>query len=177
VTRYELEHAIRAACDVAHDDELYVFGSQAILGQWPDALEALRVSAEVDVMPKNRPERVDDIDGALGELSSFHLAHGFYVHGLHIDAAKLPKGWQERLVMVRNDNTNQCTGWCIEASDLAVSKLAAFREKDRAFVRVLMSEGIVDAPTLLERIDSLDITPDHQERLRRWVAVLGEELD
>jgi hypothetical protein len=177
VTRNELEHAIRAACDVANDDELYIFGSQAILGQCPDAPEALRVSAEVDVMPKNRPERVDDIDGSLGELSSFHQAHGFYVHGLHIDAAELPKGWQQRLVMVRNDNTNQCTGWCVEAHDLAASKLAAFREKDRAFVRVLISEGIVDASMLLVRIDLLDIAADHQARLRRWVSVLCEELD
>ena len=32
MTRAELEHAIRAACDVSGDDEVYVFGSQAILG-------------------------------------------------------------------------------------------------------------------------------------------------
>lgn len=37
MTREELEHAIRAACDVSGDDEVYVFGSQAILGQYPDA--------------------------------------------------------------------------------------------------------------------------------------------
>ena len=37
MTRAEREHAIRAACDVAQDDEVYVFGSQAILGQFPDA--------------------------------------------------------------------------------------------------------------------------------------------
>lgn len=33
MTRAELEHAIRAACDIAQDDSLYVFGSQAILGE------------------------------------------------------------------------------------------------------------------------------------------------
>ena len=59
MTRQELEHAIRAACDVADDDAVYVFGSQAILGQFPDAPEALRMSAEVDVSPKSYPERVD----------------------------------------------------------------------------------------------------------------------
>jgi hypothetical protein len=51
VTRAELEHAIRAACDVAQDDEVYVFGSQAILGQFPDAPLALRQSAEADIAP------------------------------------------------------------------------------------------------------------------------------
>ena len=44
MTRLELEHAIRASCDVAGDDEVYVFGSQAILGQYPDAPESLRQS-------------------------------------------------------------------------------------------------------------------------------------
>lgn len=47
MTREELEHAIRAACDVADDDEVWVFGSQAILGQYEDAPEELRMSAEV----------------------------------------------------------------------------------------------------------------------------------
>lgn len=47
--RDQLEHAIRAACDVASDTELLVFGSQAILGSYPDAPEALRASIEVDV--------------------------------------------------------------------------------------------------------------------------------
>jgi len=42
MTRDELEHAIRAACEVAGDAEVWVFGSQAILGQFPDASPALR---------------------------------------------------------------------------------------------------------------------------------------
>lgn len=46
MTREELEHAIRAACDVAGDTEVWVFGSQSILGQHPEAPEALRFSVE-----------------------------------------------------------------------------------------------------------------------------------
>jgi hypothetical protein len=91
VTREELEHAIRAACDVADEDQVYVFGSQSILGQFPDAPSALRMSAEIDVSPKAHPERVDAIDGALGELSAFHTAFGFYVHGVPIETATLPQ--------------------------------------------------------------------------------------
>ncbi|MDP2401687.1 MAG: hypothetical protein Q8M66_06885 [Actinomycetota bacterium] len=76
--RYDqLEHAIRAACEVAGDTELYIFGSQAILGTYPDAPEALRASIEVDVQPKSRTEMTDHIDGALGQDSQFHMTHGF----------------------------------------------------------------------------------------------------
>ena len=67
MNRAQLEHAIRAACDVARDSELLIFGSQAILGSFPDAPEALRTSIEVDIQPKNFPENTDLIDGNLGE--------------------------------------------------------------------------------------------------------------
>jgi hypothetical protein len=33
VTLSELEHVIRAAADIADDDEIVVIGSQAVLGQ------------------------------------------------------------------------------------------------------------------------------------------------
>ena len=71
MTRDQLEHAIRAACDVADDTEVWVFGSQAILGEFPDAPEDLRTSIEVDIQPKNQPDNADLVDGALGELSQF----------------------------------------------------------------------------------------------------------
>lgn len=37
VNRYQLEHIIRASGGVADSKELIVIGSQAILGQFPDA--------------------------------------------------------------------------------------------------------------------------------------------
>lgn len=83
------------------------------------------------------------IDANLGELSPFHEAFGFYVHGLSIDAAVLPMGWEKRAVAVRNDNTRGNTGWCVEAHDLAASKLVAFRDKDRDFVRVLLRDNLI----------------------------------
>lgn len=144
MTRSELEHAIRAACDVARDTEVYVFGSQAILGQYPDAPAALRQSAEAGIAPVHAVDMVDVIDANLGELSSFHQAYGYYVHGVGLDSAILPTGWERRAIRVRNENTNEYTGWCVEAHDLAVSKLVAWREKDRDFVRVLLAEELVN---------------------------------
>ncbi len=126
MTRAELEHAIRAACDVAGEDVVIVFGSQSILGQYPDAPADLRQSLEADVAPgSGSPEAADRIDAALGENSQFHRTHGFYVHGLTIDAACLPSGWERRTVTLRNAGTNGMEGRCIEAHDLAASKLVA----------------------------------------------------
>jgi hypothetical protein len=174
MTRAELEHAIRAACDVSGDDEVYVFGSQAILGQYPDAPEQLRQSAEADIAPVTAVEMVDVIDAQLGELSQFHDAFGFYVHGVSIDTAVLPTGWQKRAIEVRNANTRNATGWCVEAHDLAVSKLVAFRDKDRDFVRVLILEKLIDPRQLLLRLRRLPrhprVTPQLLELIRGWIA-------
>jgi hypothetical protein len=178
MTRNQLEHAIRAACDVSNDTELWVFGSQALLGEFPDAPESLRASIEVDVQPKNRPEAVDVIDANLGELSLFHQTHGFYVHGVSIDSAILPEGWEERTKPISDPiSTRGNTGWCIELHDLAASKLAAYREKDREFVRLLLIEKRLDSAVLDERIGALNIEDQLRERLHRWLNITVEELE
>ena len=145
MTRAELEHAIRAACDVARDTEVYVFGSQAI-GSVSRCAGVTQAVGGGGHRASERDRQVDVIDANLGELSAFHQAFGFYVHGVAIDAAVLPAGWERRAIAVRNANTNGMTGWCVEAHDLAASKLVAFRDKDRDFVRVLIAEELVTPP-------------------------------
>ena len=176
MTRDELEHAIRATCDITDDTELWIFGSQAILGQHPDAHPDLRRSVEVDLSPKNRPEKVDQIDAALGELSLFHSTHGFYVHGLSLEAAILPDGWDQRTVLVQNRATRDNKGHCLEAHDLAASKLVAFREKDRDFVRTLLVERLISPDTLLDRISMLPVDGEASGRLALWVRATTSDL-
>lgn len=177
MTRDQLEHAIRAACDVADDTELIIFGSQAILGEHPDAPPDLRASVEVDIQPQNRPEAVDMIDGALGELSLFHKTHGFYVHGVSIESATLPCGWEERTIPVQHaQGTRGNVGHCLESHDLAVSKLVAYRDKDLDFVRTLLVEELVNVDTLHERIGSLPASDETKQRLTKWVSDTANDL-
>jgi hypothetical protein len=176
MTREELEHAIRAACDAVGDNEVWVFGSQSILAQHPDAPEALRFSMEVDVDPKNRPDEVDTIDGALGEGSQFHDTHGFYVHGVSVETAILPRGGEGRTRPIRNENTLNRTGHCLEAHDLAASKLAAWRDKDREFVRILLREGLIKQNRLVRLINLLPLYEKRLETLRRWVDGTSRDL-
>ena len=177
MTRDQLEHAIRAACDVAEDSEVWVFGSQAILGEFPDAPEDLRASIEVDMQPKNRPDKADLVDGALGEMSQFHKTHDFYVHGLLIDGSAYPQGWQHRAKPVVDEiSTRGKIGWCVETHDLAASKLAAYREKDRDFVRILLIEGMIAPEILIERINLLNIDKELRDRLLQWIQNTIVEL-
>jgi hypothetical protein len=178
MTREQLERAIRAACEIANDSEIWVFGSQAILGEFPDAPEDLRASIEVDVQPKNRLDNVGAIDGMLGEQSQFYHTHGFYLHGLPIkETAVLPRGWERRAKPVRDAIlTNDNIGWCLERHDLAASKLAAYREKDRDFVRVLLTEGMLVVETFIERINLLKIDEEKRDLLLQWIQKTIEDL-
>ena len=170
MTREQLEHAIRAVCDVSGETEIIVIGSQSILGEFPEAPAFLRQSTEVDVILKSKPEMTDRVDGVLGELSMFHTTHDFYVHGVSTETAVLPDGWEDRLVMVCSESTRRNIGWCLQGYDLAASKLAAFREKDRDFVRVLLAERLLHTSTLKERLAAMPLTAEERARLVDWVG-------
>jgi hypothetical protein len=160
MTRAQLEHLIRASAVIAEDDELVIVGSQAILGRFPDAPDSLLVSVEADLYPKNHPERADLIDGSIGELSPFHDTYGYYAQGVGIETAVVPRGWADRLVPIRNENTRGATGWCLEPHDLLLSKYVPYREKDARFIREAVFHGLVEKETLLERVKELPVTDE-----------------
>ena len=173
MTRAQLEHLIRAAAVIADDDELVIIGSQAVLGQFPQAPAALLVSVEADLYPKNHPERADLIDGTIGELSPFHDTFGYYAQGVGETTAVLPAGWQQRMVPIRNENTRHATGWCLEVHDLVLSKYVARRDKDIRFVREAIAHGLVDERVLRERARSLPLLPD---RIAHIAALIDADV-
>jgi len=118
--RSELEHLIRAAGRIAGEREIVVIGSQAVLGQFPEAPMALLRSMEADLYPRGKPGLADKVDGAIGEGSRFHEQYGYYAQGVASDTATLPRGWQRRLVRVENANTDGYAGLCLEVHDLAI---------------------------------------------------------
>jgi len=170
--RSELEHLIRASGEIAGDDEIIVIGSQSILGQFPNAPVRLLVSMEADIYPKNKPERADMVDGAIGEGSSFHELHGYYAQGVGENTAVLPKGWRSRLVIVNNENTNGVTGLCLEVHDLAISKLIAQRLKDIEFVQGLVLHDMIQNETMLSRLEETDLQESIRSRIQSRIDSL-----
>jgi hypothetical protein len=166
VNRLQLEHVIRAAATIAEDPEIVVIGSQAILGRYPEAPAELVVSADVDLYPRNHPDRADLIEGSIGELSPFHETYGYYAQAVGERTAVLPEGWQERLVAVP---TPAGRGLCLEPHDLVVSKYVAGRPKDRDYVRVALRQALVEASVLLERLALTPIDVEARERIARQI--------
>lgn len=173
MTRDQLEHLLRATARIAGERDVIVFGSQAILGSFDDAQlpdDAIG-SIELDVCFRNDPdvEKADRVDGAIGELSAFHHSFGIYAQGISITTAILPPGWERRLVAYETPGAEPGRGLCLEPHDLVASKLAAGRDKDFEFARVLLREHLLDPTTLLKRVEDLPI--DHADRthLITWI--------
>jgi hypothetical protein len=165
MTREQLEHVIRAAGAIADTEDLVVIGSQAILGQFPDAPEELLVSHEADVFPRAAPARSDLIDGSIGEDSPFHRTFGYYAHGVDETTAILPEGWRDRLVLVAGENTRFVRGWCLEVHDLAIAKYAAGREKDLDFTGALVRHGMVVRELLEQRLEATSLDAGARSRI------------
>jgi hypothetical protein len=185
--RDQLEHAIRAACQIAGITEVIIVGSQAILGTYAeDELPTYATrSAEIDVIPiaddAGEIDRLaDEIEGVAGELSAFAQLHGFAIDGVDLNTSALPDGWHDRLVKVQNESTAapsgrpQYIGWCLDKEDLCVAKLCALREKDQNFVDALITANLVAPQVIAARLAT---TPQkHRKASERAAAWLAHRL-
>lgn len=156
--REEFDHIIRAVAD-AVDDEIIVIGSQAVLASFPQAPASLLTSLELDVYPRTKRERTDEIDLAHGDGSRFHETYGYYAQGVGPETATLPSGWEERLVRVEVPaalaKKAPAVAWCLEPHDLVSAKLAAGREHDMRYAETAIREGLVEPAVLIERVNQL----------------------
>jgi hypothetical protein len=109
MTRSQLEHIIRAAGSITDEKVILILGSQSILGSVENAPEKLLLSIEADVFPLKAPDKMELINGSIGEISRFHGTFGYYAHGIPPESCPLPAGWDKRLNPIRNENTNGIT--------------------------------------------------------------------
>lgn len=155
MTRQQLEHIVRAAGAITDEQTIVVLGSQSILGAFPDAPASLTGSREADVFPLQNPRKVDLISGAIGEISQFDTTFGYYAHGLPPESCPLPTGWNRRLIRFKSENTRGVTALCLDPVDLAASKLAAGRDKDKDFVTEMLRHRLIELVALRERLQQL----------------------
>lgn len=190
--RDQLEHAIRAVCQIIQSSDVIVVGSQSILGTYDESElpAAATMSLEVDILPiaddnAETGRLADLIEGVAGEFSPFEQLHGFSIDGVDLSTSALTDGWRARLVAVSNDNTTgpsgrpRFTGWCLDKEDLCVAKLCALPEKDHNFVQALIAAGLVDVLVIVRRLDDLpEGYRDAGQRARSWLSAwLSSEGD
>ncbi len=176
MNRIQLEHIIRAASAIADDPEIVIIGSQAIHAQNQSLPAVAYLSHEADVFPKHHPERADLIEGSIGEHSTFHDTFGYYAQGVSPTTAILPIGWEDRLVVLKNENTGSGIGLCLEIHDLVLSKFAAGREKDHLFTREMIRYHLVDETTLLSRLTTMPLKETSRQIITAKIHRYFKEL-
>jgi hypothetical protein len=176
VNREQLAHVLRAASSIVTDRRILVIGSQSILATYDEEELPVEATASIEVdlafFDDDDEVRADQVDGAIGELSQFHETFGFYAQGVSVSTAVLPNGWRDRVVMWSNSSTGSAAAAFLDPHDCLVSKLVAFRAKDRAFAASLLRAGLVNAVTLRERIGALpdDVDARVAQAILAWLA-------
>lgn len=174
--RRDLRQLLEDAANLAPGEELVVIGSQAILGWFDDAVlpAAAVFSREADVYAEDDADETTTtmLDAVLGELSAYDAQHGMYLQGVGPETARLPSDWRTR-----------SQSWPLpgggrahfpEPHDLASSKLAADRPKDREFVSALLEVGLLEIEILMDRFASLEVEPIIRRRVERFLVARQE---
>lgn len=168
----QVDHVLRAAREISGGTGKFIIvGSQSLHGKYPDIVDTILVSREVDLLIPGE-KRLTELLNAIGEGSPFHETYGYYADPVSHDTAVLPKGWKGRLVNLAPGDTNGAKGLCLDPHDLAVSKYIAGREKDRIFTSALVDRDLLDREALLERLAETKV----DERIRA-AAIAAIERD
>jgi len=152
MNRDQLEHIVRASAAITGRREFVLIGSQAVLGQFPEAPPEMRRSMELDIFTVEDPADAELVDGSIGEGSPFHQTFGYYAHGVGVETATLPREWRSRVIVVETPRTGGAAAVCPEIHDLLISKLVAGRDKDLDFIALALSHGLATAETLATRL-------------------------
>ena len=91
----------------------------------------------------------DLVDGSIGEGSQFDATFGYYAHAIPEGTAQLPAGWRDRARTVEVEKGLSCT--CPDPSDIALSKMAAWREKDVEWLKAA-APLLLDVPAMRRRL-------------------------
>lgn len=176
MNRKQLEHVLRAAGVATGHRRFVLIGSAAVFAWRETVSPVLAISREVDLFVDGQDaeetERVaDELDGVLGQASSFDETFGYHCDGVGPETAILPLDWRDRAGEFQTPATGGVMALAPEPNDLALSKLAAGRAKDMAWLLAAADEGLVDFRILGERLSRM---PD--ERVPGGTAALASRL-
>lgn len=174
-----LAHILRASKAITGETTFVLIGSQAILAQFPDPPEQLKISMEIDLWPKFKPDMADMIEDALGADSVFHGTFGYFADGVGPETAILPENWESRSIKIENNPLLEgAIGICPEIHDICASKLMAFRDKDIHWVSKAVLSGLAEPQTILERLEEIPerLHPEKRPIVISWLEAQNWDL-
>ena len=170
--REAIAHLLRAASAITNEPSFDLVGTGAVIARAKTLPLDLSRTRELDLqLPDDERGRViaDLIDGSIGEGSQFDATFGYYAHAIAEGTAQLPAEWRSRAMKIEVQAGLSCI--CPDPSDIALSKIAAWRQKDIAWLRAA-TPTILDVAAMRGRLDEMPARGDDTE-LRRRLDVVG----
>ncbi len=171
--REKIEHILRAAGRVTNRKRFVLIGSAAVVA-WREVVPVeMAISRDIDLFAYDVAdvEQVSEqLDGSLGQASQFDQTFGYYCDGVGSQTAIMPVDWEGRAKEFTSDDTEGVVALVPEPNDIALSKLCAWRPKDIEWLRVALSNFVVDAGSMRSRLAQMP-------KRAGDIAVLEERLD
>ena len=176
MTKSEFENLLRRAGVIARDRDFFRIGSQSLRGISPAIPRDFPKTIEADLYPRRHPQAWALLRSQLGSDSTFSDRNGYYLDCVDPGLATLPDGWTERLIPFHTPRTGGVTAWCLDPNDLFASKLAAWRDKDRQFLRAMLRRKFARPEIVRLRIEDLPVSKSHRLGLAESLDELVAEF-
>ncbi|WP_342359057.1 DUF6036 family nucleotidyltransferase [Terrarubrum flagellatum] len=176
ITRRALEHVLRACASITGEKRFVVVGSSGIVAIVDNPPPEMLKTREIDLYAPDASdvERVSDlIDGSIGSGSLFESTFGYAADGVSPGTAVLPADWRTRATIFSSEDSGGATAVIPSINDIALSKLVAWREKDREWIAAAIAHGFADPDQIAGIAASLPPTDTPPEELQRRLAVIG----
>ena len=155
-----------AARDLTGHRDYVVIGSLSVLGLGDDSPipSDMTISNDIDCYTKADPERIRDVQAALGADSAFHAQNGYFLDPVSPSLPSLPEGWEGRMNRIER---NGIRVWFLEPNDAAMSKYARGERRDQRWIRAGAANGLVSLPTVNARLkDTLFVDAEEERAVR-----------
>lgn len=179
MNREDIGRLLYEAWRLTHHEDFVIIGSLSILGAVRNPPVSMTGSIDVDLYPKNDPNRASEIADALGLGSDFERMYGYYADAVSPMLPTLPEGWYERLVPVEFESGIRA--WFLEPQDAAISKYARSEPRDRDWIRAGLEARILSLPTIDYRMRETVMETDERQRARtaidedrQWFTLLNK---
>lgn len=175
MNRNDIDRLLIEAMRITNHRDFVIIGSLSVLGAAENPPTSMTGSIDVDLYPKNDPDRASEIAAALGLGSEFERDFGYYADAVSPMLPTLPEGWEKRLIRVQFNSG--VSAWFLESNDAAISKYVRSEPRDREWIRSGLLARIISLPTINYRLretimETKERTLANQavEEDRKWLA-------
>lgn len=185
LSRSSIAHVARAVHQITGRNQLVLVGSAALIAAYgEDKLPSgMLQTGDVDIFALDAPddEKFSDQVGQIGISSSFEQEYNYFPDGVSRYTAMMPDDWQDRATRRLLD---EITLFVPDPNDIAISKICAWRERDRHWVDEALEFELIDIKVIAKRItgeivrrpDGREPPPPVEERLRRVRYIGGKDI-